>query len=543
MNYFTWGIVVAIAASAVTVRCQPRFSDEQLAFSSSEAKKLIGEVQSGDGETALKDAVNLAKKHPDNLEIWMIVGSLHAEAGEYNDALAAFEKGIRNQPTDLPFLLVAARVHMTRGELGPSAAYVNGAVRFEPDKMSDTDRTAFKQHENAAAAAFLAKAIALRPTRTEYQTQQVSLLLQAKSAQAAFDATEQYLKTTPDSADLWLSRAQAAAALGRSTDAKSAAERCLSLNPNTGAAYEVLAEIARQTNDSNAADDYRRRAAFFEYIRPAYPAPYNTQNWNVIQTVDWSSSAGQHMSEGARKEKSAQARTAIDALIAQRTEESTRLLAAICWHHDYHGAVEDRIFAELEARKAEPTLRALLTDAQSVCTIGGCALALARLNSDEGFKLVIERLPVDRNTFPMNIPEALAIYGRPETVPVLAFALKDAITTLENDKDPGSNVMMEMGTGMFARRCIWALATFHQPDATSALEQAANSRRYRTDATAALFAQTRSPEYRARMLSELKKSPQQAEWIAARLKQQNVPESVDVAAIAVAYNAKKTSKR
>ncbi|HVU33596.1 MAG TPA: tetratricopeptide repeat protein [Opitutaceae bacterium] len=529
-------IALVILSLAPALRAQDEFPDERLPFNSPDAKKLVAEVRSGDAAGALKQAQALAKHQPDNLEAVMIAGLLHADAGDYPEALAAFERGVRGQPSDLPFLVVAARLHATRAELGPGGAYVPGGVRYNPDRSTAPERLAFQRHEYLAAAACLEKAIALRPVRTAYQIRRVTFLLQGDSAQAAFDATDAYLKNLPDSPELWLARAKAAAAIGRWTDATAAANRELALRPGAAEAYEVLARVADHEGNAAAADDHRRRARFYAYLRPEFAVAYTPENAAAVESVAAFLSP-EERTEAATREVSARARATIDRLIATRTEDSTRLLATICWHHAFHGSVEDGIYAELEARRAEPTLRALFTDAQSLCTVGSCALGLARLHSEAGFRLIVDRLPADRNTFAMNIPEALAIYHRPETVPLLAFTLRDAITSLEKEKDPVANLMTSMGTSMLASRCIWALATFPEPAATTALEEASQHERYRAEALAALLNQTSRAEYGTRLIAELKRSPAEAEWIGHHLRPTHPAEADAADAIAAAYKA------
>jgi hypothetical protein len=182
---------------------------------------------------------------------------------------------------------------------------------------------------------------------------------------------------------------------------------------------------------------------------------------------------------------------------------------------------------------------ALFDRAASYCTVGSTAPALARLHSDVAFPLMIERLPSDRNMFSMNLPEALALYGKPEAIAPLGRALQDA---LKDDARNGRSVeaiMGGMGTGMFIDRCLWALATFKTPEARKILEAAAVQPSCDVEATAALFVQSRDAAHFRALLKLLKKHPGKAEWIAKRFHNADLAEASAVEEIARADAAAK----
>lgn len=268
-------LIACIVVCVFTARADEGYDDERLPLQSPEARKVIDLLNSGDVDRGLKQAEQLAKKQPGNLELLMLVGMIHAETGEYEKALAAFKKGIRGSEKDLPFILNVARVHATRGELGPGGAYVNGGMRYSPDKRTEAERAEFIRREHLAAAEILEKAIALHPDRIGYQVRRVASLVDGNGAQAAYEAAETYLKNAGSDPRLWLGRARAAAQLGRWTEAKSAAERCLELRPESSEAYIVLATAAKSTGEAAVAQEFERRAKFFSFIRPAFAVKYS----------------------------------------------------------------------------------------------------------------------------------------------------------------------------------------------------------------------------------------------------------------------------
>lgn len=523
------GLLLAAAAREIEMPHEP------MSLATPEARKLVENIDAGDIQASLKEAAKLVKRQPDNIELWHILGSLQAQMGEYDEALASLGKGLRGKGTDLPFLLTMARIHEDRARLGPGGARIGGMVRFQPTKTGQ-DETTFKSEQLRLAVGKVEQALQWQPEAKSYQAKHTALLLAAGDATAALEAARSYLKINPDNADLLLQAAKAAVALERWSEAQASAGQCVALRATEPEALEILGTLAARAGHADVAAAWFRKARFHAYIPEFLATPFSEENAARLAPLVRD---GNLEDEEQFKVWRTGAMAAIDRLLAEKTDDSTRLLGVIAWHHDWHGPVEDRIYAELEARKAEAVLMALFDRANSFCTVGSCAPALARLGSETAFPLIIERLPGDRNMFSMRLPESLAIYGRAEAVAPLGKALKDAIAGSRRAQGNALNPMEGMGTGYFATRCIWALARFASPDARRVLEEVVGDKTYGIEATAALFLQTREAGYYQKLLKLLRKNPADAGDIADRFKDAGLPEAGAVAAIAEAAEKKK----
>jgi tetratricopeptide (TPR) repeat protein len=502
----------------------------RLDLTSPEARKLVEKLDMSNVPAVLKEAQKLARQFPDKIEFWHIVGSLQAQMGEYDQALASLERGLTGQATDLAFLLLQARIHEDRAQLGPGGSRAGGMVSYKAAAMQGVDAAAFKQAQLRQAAEKFARALQIQPGVRVYQAKHAALLLDAGDAAAALAAAENYLQENPENPDLLLVQAKAAVALEQWAKAGTAARHCVQQRAGEAEACGILATIEDREGRKEAAAAWRQQAGYYAYIPEFLAVPYTEENARKIAPL---LREAETMSDDERKAWAAAATAAIDRLIAEQSDDATRLLAVICYRHEWHGRIEDRIYHELEARKAEGVLMALFDRANSFCTVGSCAPALARLGSETAFPLIIERLPSDRNMFPMELPEALVIYGRTEAVAPLGQALKDAIGgERQSMANLGNNPMAAIGTGYFASRCIWALAAFKTPEARRVLDEVAADKRHGTEATAALFLQTREPSYFSRLMKQLRKDPADAESVADRFKVAGLAEAAEVSAIA-----------
>lgn len=494
--------------------------DEKLAQQSPEAKQVLAKMEADDEAGALKLAEKLARKHPDVVDLPVLIGAIQAGSGNYDQAFAAWKRAVLGRDTDVVPLAMMARLHEERAELGPGGVRIGGGVRYDPKGMK-TDRDAFVRAEYLAGAECLAQILARQPRAYPYQVKRLEFLVAAKDFAAARSAGEGYLKLMPDNGELWRLVAQAEIAGGDFVRARVAAEQAVRLQPNSSGACKIMADVMRHAGDPEA-DSWVKRARFNAFVPDFLVVSFTPENVARIDTLcpfnfdDFESY--KRPDRATWKKNQDAARQVIDELIARKDRESSHLLAAIAWNHSWHGELENAIFAELEQRRVEPLLVSLFDHAESTCTVGGAALALARMKSEAVFAAMVERLPQDRTMFPMRLPEALAIYQRPETVRVIAGAMRTAV---EDERRAGSGVMAMMagmGTRLFIKRCLWSLAAFKTPAARQVLEEMSKERDWEIDATAALYALTGEQRTLDLLLKRLKREPKGAEGIADRLR-------------------------
>lgn len=527
-------VVSLVAAKEIKV------PEERLPFETPEAKKIIARIENGDVNGAVKEATKVSKRKPENIEVLMILGSLQAERGDYADAITSLEKGIRGRESDLPFLLALGKIHEDRARLGPSGARVGGMVRYTASAAKGVDEAAFRTEQFRRAAEYFNRVLLLRPDVKPYQAKHSSLLLLAGDARGAGLAAREYLKINPDEPELWLQLAKAALKNESRVEAREAATRCVALRITEPEAYRVLAQLAARDGLSDEAEQLERKARYFAYVPEFLSVPYTPEAYAGIAPLILEEG---EMDETKSKLWIENAVAAIDAKIVNADDVTSRLLGIIAWRHEWHGKVEDRIYAELERRKAEFVLMAIFERANSACTVGSAVPALARLKSEAAFPLIIERLSSDRNMFPMYLPEALALYGKPEAVAPLGRAFQDALRDSVRAGRSLDAMMGGMGTGMLVERCLWAIASFKTPEARRLLEVAAKQPACRMEATAALFRQSGEAGHLQVLLKLLKKSPDQAEWIARRFRDAELPEAAALEEIARTHAAKKGANR
>ncbi len=494
---------------------------------SKEERALIALIEANDLEAASKEAQRLVKKSPGALAASYFLAVLQAQAGDFDAALAGLKSGLRNQDSDVPFLLMMARIHEERAALGPGGARIGGMVRYQAKAMAE-DPEGFRRAELGQAVKNLEQMVKLRPTVGLYRAKLVELQLSVGDLTAADLTARSALQEFPADPAVLLQAAKVALRLERWDEAKSAAQRCLATEPTEPEVLSLLAQVAAHAGDATAAGEWEQQARYFSFVPKFLVVPYGNMTGPAVLTL----AGNPARREGSEEEHAAwrkQAEATINQLIEDQSREATRLLAIVAWHHDWHGPVEKRIYAELERRGAEAELLAVFEKANSLCTVGSSAPVLARLKSDAAFLLILERLPSDQNMFMMGLPEALAIYGRREAVPVLGGTIRELLK--QNPANSVDALMGGIGREMLLSRCLWSLSSFEGTEARTWLEEAAKNKRCRAEATAALFVQGRNKNDFTALIKLLKRNPDEARSIAERFNAAGLPEAAAVAAL------------
>lgn len=529
-----WSVVIV----AVAVLCVPsravEWPDERLADQSPEAKQVIAKLEAGDEAGAIKLAGKLIRKKPDVVDLPVLLGAIHAGNGAYDDAIEAWKRAVRGRDTDVVPLAMMARLHEERAKLGPGGAHVAGGIRYSGKEMK-ADRDTFVQAQYRAGAECLAQIIARQPRALTYQVKRLEFLVSAKEFAAARAAGEEYLKLNPENGDLWRLLAEAEVAAGDQARARAAAEQAVRWQPNNAPACRVMADILRRAGDANA-ESWAQRARFHAYVPEFLHGSFSPEAAAFVDVLSFPANglrADGSPDEQVQKKWQEAARQVIQELEARKDESSSQLLAAAAWRHEWHGEVENGIFAELERRRAESLLIALFDHAESTCTVGGAAPALARMKSDAVFAAMIERLPQDRSMFPMGLPESLALYQRPEAVKALDAAVRVAIQEQRRAGQGVDALMAGMGTRLFVERCLWSLATFKTPEARQALEQVAADRDWAIEAGAALYVQSGDAAILEKLLQRLKREPKQAEGVAEQFRAHGLESAAQAVAVLI----------
>ncbi len=142
----------------------------------------------------------------------------------------------------------------------------------------------------------------------------------------------------PHDAYFALGLGQSLMACGESQAATQAFGRATENNPHSAEAWKGLAQAQRILGDRDSASASEARADFFAWLPPFFGIEYSDECYAKVRVLR---SAG-----NAQPEKADLIRT----LINDPSQAAAVLLAALCWHHRDHGAVEDQVFAALELR-------------------------------------------------------------------------------------------------------------------------------------------------------------------------------------------------
>jgi predicted Zn-dependent protease len=234
-------------------------------------------------DVALAELQRAANADPTNVERWHRLGRLQLGAGNPTAAQTSLRRAV-----DLAPQSAAARFDLGQAELAlgaPSAARLTGRQlqadfpRMDLGYVLEADIHAAAGDHQGAARLF-ERAYEQSPT-FELATR----AYRARQAAGFADGVaplERWLEKTPSDARAWLMLGEAHEGAARQSEALSAYERVISLEPNNVIALNNAAWIHNQAGDP-AALDYARRALA---RAPQAPAVLDTYGWILLSRGD-----------------------------------------------------------------------------------------------------------------------------------------------------------------------------------------------------------------------------------------------------------------
>jgi len=389
--------------------------------------------------------------------------------GRSDEAAELLRKGIGlgNADDDTRLYRDLGDLYRRLGDDGPFFRREGGHVAYLPKDDKIDERAWRNEHYRKALDAYLA-VLKQRPgsERTyELVGQMQDALELHEAALATWQAAQQRF---PKSGAAALGCARALAGLGRADEAAAACEKALQLSPRLAAAHAMLAEHYAKAGKAEEAKRARQQARFYEWAPDFVELDYAAARESFEHLApQFDEKPADEVLARAREQRKAE----IERLLSTRDATSSRLLAVLAFLHEDHGAIEERLYAELEARGAESIvlLRHLLENAQSTCTQKGAARALARLRAPGILETLLEMLPGDvRPLWDADIAGALAELGdRAAVAPLVEVA---RVGTPDEAGGEGEEYMDRQGREDARLRAVMALGVLGGDAARTALE-------------------------------------------------------------------------
>lgn len=436
----------------------------------SKAKTLLEEGDTAAAQKLLEDHL---KNSNNDHKARLLLGRILNYIGENKEALALLQQGIEPDTTNeakVELLLAIGGIELQLGEDGAYKEQVRGTDVFHPGLNESKDRKFRAEHLGKAKQAF-EDVLGLAPDDVTTLSKYARALQLSGDATGAIAVFEKLRDRDPANPNFGIQLAYCYIELKDSTNAKATLEQYLTKWPRSATALEILADIYKESGQTEDADEMRRQSEFYSRVPEFSKLEYTPENVGLID----------ELAEPAK----------IEALLKENNLESSRLLAIYCWWHP-HNSLENRAFEELGNRSdTTQLLEEIFTNANSSCTIRGAARQLARQKSPMIFDKLVELLPNDLMSmgYEMEIANAFDVLGDPRAVEHLAKFL-----TLESKVEHDGPPMM-YSVEYAKARAIIALGAFDTPESRRALEQVRNDETLDLCRAAALYRITKSKEY------------------------------------------------
>jgi predicted TPR repeat methyltransferase len=204
--------------------------DVELAVNASLALRRCGRL-----DEAREAAERAREADSSRVSVWNALGLAAQEAGDFGDALAAFEQGLQRAPGQPALRLHRAQCLRRLGRAAESAAEFSGLAQAQPDLIEAWRGLAAAQSnlgDTHGALASRARALALAPRDRECRLEHAVALLHAGQPAQAAVGIEAVLAEGDEDAEAWTWLGRARLKAGELDAARAAFEQAFVRDPN-----------------------------------------------------------------------------------------------------------------------------------------------------------------------------------------------------------------------------------------------------------------------------------------------------------------------
>lgn len=477
------------------------------ANSDSVRERALGLLGQGDVKSAIQLVHTELGNIPKDVPTRLFLGQIVDFDGKPEAAIRIWKEGLTGDESDFALLMSIAERRRRQSEDGLTVEHKRGSVTYHPSKDEAAEK-AFKDRNARQALNYYRRVRDLRPKAPEIVAHIGQLQHSLGEFEEAVKTWSEGEAAFPEEEEFQLGWAMTLRALKRSEDAVANYEAALSLNPKRAEAHEALSELYEGQSMPDEAERALQRASFYGWIPQHIDLEFTPERFATIKTLNPRLRGGP--SPDGNKTAARTARAAvIESLKMNKSDESSALLATLCFQHEDHGPVEDAIYAELKTRgeTGGQHLIELMNRGQSSCTARSATHALAEAGNSKILPRLLALLDRDnRPYFHMDIAGALRKLGDERAVAGLVKTLNAGV---EEKKPESKEVAEDRFTGrlMNRKRCAAALGGFDTPEARQTLKTGAGNPQLAMVCSAALYRLTREIALLEPVREGLKKNP------------------------------------
>ena len=434
---------------------EPTDLDEKL-------EELYQRQQFDDAAKILSDHLKVAQgDNKRRIELFRLLDYV----GKTEEGIKILQAGITNKEddkeSDKELLWYQAQTWLARGDDGPNVSKSGGTVTYHPSKMTDEEEQAWKEAEYKKAADAFRKVLKNSP---DYEPAAEFLVRSLKSGSNAKELkgdvageVEAIAKKFPENTKIGLLYCDLL--IGKK-DLEQAIEKLngfLEKTPRNAHVFRKLATVYKAKKDDALARESLAKAAVYDWMPPFAKTEFSPELARSIVALQ-------------TNEDRAKLIKMIKGFIADKTQASTDLMAAVCWHHLAHGAIENSCFEELERRGEGDLLVSLVENARSICTAREGGMALARMKHPEALRILSHLVVNDqRPVWINNAAGALETLGDERAVKILIETADPKFKEADRQRSEEDAKFMQHGPYHNRLRCILALGAFDTDESKKAL--------------------------------------------------------------------------
>ena len=401
------------------------FSPARTPAGTKEVSKEVAleQIDKGEIDEAMKTLHRLRKKQPSEPAGYGIAAQVLLQQGNVEKAKSVLERGIRKSDNPAPLHFIFAKQLLTEARDGPGIVRSGNGVRFQPSE--GVDETAYREERLKEAVDHLREAVKSPYFDLEAQPALVFALGELGEYEEALATAYEAMTDEQVDPQVICGAMNALNHLGRSEEALTVGTEGIETFDRYSPLWYLLSQTYEKLGNETEAATSRIKAEYYEFLPEFIDLEYSAKNWEIIsQLFGQTSSATETNGLFGPKMDFRAIEATIDVLAsAPSGSDANKMLAALCHSHMAHGRLEDLAYEELSNDGEEQLLLDIFNHAESNCTIGGSLRALAMMNSQQCFPLLVEQLPNDSGFFSMRIAESMAILGDERAIPYLSRRL------------------------------------------------------------------------------------------------------------------------
>ena len=221
------------------------------------ANRALIKLRRKDTAGAIEDAEMTVSLKPHLTQMWLLLGSLHHQAGNLREAIVALRSAHKNEPENPAIMVQLGELLLKDNKASEAATILEHATELAPkDANAWTNLGVALQNETKVADAKMAykKALALNPESAAISSNLGAMAKDAEEWDSALRYFEKALEFEPNLAEGHSNLGNTLRELGRLDESETSCKQAIALKPGLAEAYSNLGNTLKELGRLEAAE-------------------------------------------------------------------------------------------------------------------------------------------------------------------------------------------------------------------------------------------------------------------------------------------------